>query len=121
MSSTLEQDVSAVYDAYSTALLHYATRVIHDRDQARDAVQEVFLRYLTERRYGREIHEPRAWLFQSVRNYFTNVMKSAAMRRVDSLHPDCMMDRQTPEQILARKQLEAGIASLLTRRESQCL
>jgi RNA polymerase sigma factor (sigma-70 family) len=121
-SPSLELEVTALYSEHSAGLLHYAASISRDSDLARDAVQEVYLRYFMERRAGREIRQPRAWLFQCVRNQILNSLRTASQRTAPS---DVLKrqpaDHQTPEAILAVKQMATQAAAALTRRERACL
>ena len=117
----IEREVTALYHEHAAGLLQYAKAVAGNADEAHDGVQEVFLRYFTERRYGREIHHVRAWLFQVLRNYLLNRMKAASNREVASDLDALPSRQQSPEAILGLKQLVNQIDLLLTPRESECL
>ena len=76
------------------------------QDPAGDAVQEAFLRYFIERSYGRVIQNPRAWLYQLLRNYLTNRINSAsAKREVAAEHIDQVPSNgHDPEMLMERSQ-----------------
>ncbi len=78
LAEKLEKEVVAVYQEHAAELLRYASSVAHRDGVARDAVQEVFLRYFIERRHGRTIKHPRAWLYQTIRNYLFDYWRDAA-------------------------------------------
>ena len=61
--------VSEAMEAHQSALIRYAHRLLNDGDQARDAVQEAFIKLC---RQPREKVEDRVlpWLFRVVRNQF---------------------------------------------------
>jgi RNA polymerase sigma-70 factor, ECF subfamily len=86
-------------------------------------VQEVFLRYLAERTYGREITNPRAWLYQVLRNYLLDRRKAAsthtemAGENVEG-QPDPGHD---PETLVTHAQIARKIAGALSGRELECL
>ena len=119
----LEWEVSGLYQAHVSELLRFATTHLGDRDGARDAVQEVFLRYFVERRYGRQIENPRAWLYHVLRNYVLDRLNAAASKgKVSSETLDYLPSQdQDPEKILRRREMTREIAAALTTRESQCL
>src|SRR5262249_17776502 len=90
---------------------------------AQDPVQDAFLRYFAERRYGRTIENPRAWLFRVVRNRILDTAMSVARKREvpsESL-PDVSDCRPGPEQVVHRTQAVGQIESMLTGREIDCL
>ena len=57
----LESEVAAAYQQHAAGLLRYAGSLASNHEEARDAVQETFLRFFVERNYGRAIANPRAW------------------------------------------------------------
>ena len=122
-STDLENEVVAVYQSCAADLLRFASSLARNDEAGRDAVQEVFLRYFVERRYGRVIENPRAWLYQSARNYLLNRLKAAAAQyetSSDSL--DSVPARQpTPEQQLGSSELAREVAAALTPREMDCV
>lgn len=65
----LEQELMRLYREHASALSRYAFAFSLTQDGARDAVQQIFLRYFVQRRYGRQIQNPRAWLYVVLRNY----------------------------------------------------
>jgi RNA polymerase sigma-70 factor (ECF subfamily) len=123
MRAELEHEVAELYGEHASGLLRYAARMAHDADVARDAVQETFLRYCVERRYGREIAKPRAWLFQVMRNHLVTCRKSAACsREVGSGELDGMVgDLPNPEALARQEQRARQIRKSLTARELECL
>ena len=114
----------AVYEAFGAALLRYATQVSGSQDEGRDAVQEVFLRYFVERRYGRNIENPRAWLYHVLRNYLLDKLKAASSQRevqTEDVESLTVQNREDPERLLLRSQGAQEIAKVLSGREFTCL
>jgi len=121
-SGRLEQEVVRLYQEHASALSRYAASFAQNQDGARDAVQEVFLRYFMERRYGREIGNPRAWLYHVLRNYLLDVHRTVAEREVIAEDLDQMPgSQQNPERILHRTELARELESLLSSREYECV
>lgn len=123
MDAELEREISQVYREHASGLLRYARTVAKDAEEARDAVQEAFLRYCMERRYGRLIESPRAWLFQVLRNHLLTKWNSAAeAREVVSERLDAIPgERVDPEALASRLQRAREIREQLTPRELECL
>ena len=69
-----EQDFDALLRRFELPLLQYATRIIGDRERARDVVQETFVQL---QRGGREQVDsaPAKWLFTVCRNRALNVCR----------------------------------------------
>jgi len=119
----IESEVVAAYRQHAPGLLRYAVTLTRNPDLARDAVQEVFLRYFVERNYGRQIDHPHSWLCKVLRNYLLDCFKAAAGRHEvvpESLEsvPDPQSNAET---ILAHSQLASEFAAALSSREMDCL
>jgi RNA polymerase sigma-70 factor (ECF subfamily) len=122
-TTRLATEVASLYQAHAPELLRYAGTLLSDRDAARDAVQEAFLRYFLERRYGREIDNPRAWLYQVLRNYGLDHLNTFAVKnQVTSSSLDHLPAQEhNPEQILQGSEITRELQATLTARESDCL
>jgi len=112
-----------VHGDYCAELLSYAALIVRSEDAARDAVQEAFLRYFVERRYGREIEYPRAWLYRVVRNYLLDSMDTRATRNEvnEDQAGDVRDQKRGPEETLRCAQMAQQMATLLSPREMECL
>src|SRR5215467_969827 len=77
----IQQELISVYEAHSQGLLNYASSLLRSREDAVDILQEAFLRFFVERSYGRQIDNPRAWLYRVVRNLSLDWLERAAFRR----------------------------------------
>jgi len=114
-----------LYHQHSAGLLKYAASMVRNREEARDAVQEAYLRYFIQRSYGRQIDNPRAWLCQVLRNYLLDLLKAAAGTEVVTSHSlESITDQdqnQNPEKLLQCREVATEIAAALTRRELLCL
>ncbi|HTS64694.1 MAG TPA: RNA polymerase sigma factor [Candidatus Acidoferrales bacterium] len=119
----IEREVVLLYEQHALVLLRYASSIADSGESARDAVQEAFLRYFVERRYGREILNPRAWLYQVLRNYLCDRMNTAAAQReVPAVNLDHVPDEKSdPEAMAAKCQTARAIAASLSHRELECL
>ncbi|WP_206366567.1 sigma-70 family RNA polymerase sigma factor [Sphingomonas gei] len=73
-ANSLEQFLS-----YRTELLRYATRLVGDRGEAEDVVQEAWLRF-SETASSQPIDEPRGYLHRIVRNLAYDGRRSQALR-----------------------------------------
>jgi len=120
--SEIEGEVEAIYEGYSAELLSYAATYVRREDSAVDAVQEVFLRYFVERRYGRRIENPRAWLYRVLRNYLLDRLDRAALtREFPGEVRDVPDPSQSLEATLARAQMAKQFTSQFSARELECL
>ena len=121
-ASELEQELLQLYQEHAASLTRYAASFAQNQDGARDAVQEVFLRYFVERRYGRVIGNPRAWLYHVLRNYLLDWHRRVNNREVFTDNLDHMAGgQQNPERILQRSETARELESILSQREFECL
>jgi RNA polymerase sigma-70 factor (ECF subfamily) len=119
----LEQELAGLYAEHAVRLLRYAETITRNQDAGRDAVQEVFLRYFAERRYGNQVENPRAWLYRVLHNHLLDRLDRAAMKyEVSAEGADEVLDgRVDAETRLEQTQTAREIASRLTPRELDCL
>lgn len=61
-------DLDALIEATGSELFHYAQAVTGSRSRAEDAVQDLFVALLEQRRSLSSVREPRSWLFTVLRN-----------------------------------------------------
>lgn len=64
----VNSELSTLIRRHEAPLIRHATRLLRDPEEARDAVQEGFIRYHRHRGEGETIDNPSAWLFRVVRN-----------------------------------------------------
>lgn len=123
VQSAIEREVSDLHRAYAEALLRFGATFTSDAAACHDAVQEAFLRYFIERRYGRVITHPQAWLYRVVRNYLLDRMKAAAVRQEVAVAnaESVPAGQHNPEIALQGSEVAREIASMLTMRELECL
>lgn len=119
----LEQEVAGLYAEHAARLLRYAGTITRNRETGRDAVQEVFLRYFAERRYGNRVENPRAWLYRVLHNHLLDRLDRAAMKyEVSDEGADEVLDGCVDAEMrLEQTQTAQEIASRLTPRELDCL
>jgi RNA polymerase sigma-70 factor (ECF subfamily) len=121
-NSEVVAGTATIYDKLAGGLLRYAEGLTRDPDLARDAVQEVFLRYFIQRRHGREIDDPRAWLYHVTRNYLLEKLGSAAAtREVGAEGIELAGEtRSDPDAAVRRWQAARALRQALTAREMEC-
>jgi len=75
-ASELEENdrMKALLERFELPLLQYASRIIGDRDRARDVVQETFVRLQRDGAAGQD-NAPAKWLFTVCRNGALNVCR----------------------------------------------
>jgi RNA polymerase sigma factor (sigma-70 family) len=98
------QAFEEIFNRFEIPLLQYARRITGDREQARDVVQETFVKF---QRTGavRRKDEPATWLFTVCRNTALNVCrKERRMMYVDEEVIEAGGNETTPFDQLQRKE-----------------
>ena len=123
LQPTISHEVAELHTAYAEALLRFGATFTPDAAACHDAVQEAFLRYFIERRYGRTIIHPQAWLYRVVRNYLLDRMRTASARQeVTVLDAQSVPTRQcNPEVAVHGTEIAREITAALSARELECL
>ena len=75
-----DQAMDLVVERYRARLVHHAFGIVKDQEVARDAVQEVFIKAMRERRFFDRDFEMRAWLFRVTRNLCFNIVRDRRRR-----------------------------------------
>jgi RNA polymerase sigma-70 factor (ECF subfamily) len=73
-TTSAESDLSALLQRFELPLLQYATRILGDRERARDVVQETFIELQRSRRRQSD-PAPAKWLFTVCRNRALNICR----------------------------------------------
>src|SRR5947208_15468576 len=93
---------------FERPLLQYATRILGDRDRARDVVQETFVKLQQENRSEVD-HAPAKWLFTVCRNGALNICRKE--KRMTYLDQE-LLEARDSEQPAPSENLEAKEASV---------
>jgi RNA polymerase sigma factor (sigma-70 family) len=96
------EDFEQILHRFEIPLLQYARRITGDREQARDIVQETFIKFQRNGALRRE-DEPATWLFTVCRNAALNVCRKE--RRMMHLDEQLIEARES-EQLMPFNQLE---------------
>lgn len=87
-------ELQQLLQRFEIPLLQYATRIIGDRERARDVVQETFVQW--QRRKGEQLdHAPAKWLFAVCRNRALNVCRKE--RRISYVDEELLEARPSNE------------------------
>lgn len=113
-----ETEFETLYRQCFPPSMRLAMSLLHDEDEARDAVQEVFLKILES---GIRIENPMALILRSVRNACLNRLSRLdtreKIRQRLTLHPPA--DETDPE--LPHEEVLSAVRNLLTERERQTI
>ena len=115
MSQTQKQWIQQAMEQFEGKLVRYAGGLVNDLDQARDLVQEAFLRLLKSDQSQVDPYLA-PWLFRVVRNLALDTKRKEA--HMQSLYNEAALDMQpsaepTPETTLANQDMTAQIINRL--------
>lgn len=88
------EDFEEIVNRFEIPLLQYARRITGDREQARDVVQETFVKFQRNGALRRE-GEPAAWLFTVCRNAALNLCRKE--RRMMYVEEEVVEARETEQ------------------------
>src|SRR5687767_581459 len=119
-SGTMPDAVRALIDHYERPLGQYAARLLGDPEQARDVVQECFLRLCRERPTGSE-GELRSWLYTVVRNLALDQLRvRSRMTPLDGREEERKDGAPSPGELLeAREEQSRTLVLLATLPKNQ--
>ena len=111
---------AALYSERGGELLSYAVSVARDEELARDALQEVFMRYFVALCEGEDIRAPRAWIYRVLHNYLMDRMKDPHGRGYSPFNvaPACTQDIEAE---CLRGEVMELVRTSLTPREYACV
>jgi RNA polymerase sigma-70 factor (ECF subfamily) len=117
------REVEELYELYAADMLAYAESLAQGVCSAQDAVQECFLRYFTERSCGRNIENPRAWLYRVLRNYILDRLGASSAKLEVAIDRGLEKAGSAPGPVDLLEHAEAAsqIAAMLSGREMECL
>lgn len=107
---TLYTEITQLVDEHELMLVRYANTIVHDADEARDVVQDAFMKYMKFREGSEEIiKNSRAWLFKSVYHLSLDVIRKKQRHQRLEEH---VVENASPK-------LESTPAELLQSKDNQ--
>jgi len=105
----LGTEIEELYRRHGAALVLFAAAISGDRGRAQDAVHQVFLKLIESEAVDRAI-DPKAYLFQCVRNTVFNDLKR--WQRQVELHPDSAWFESPERDHAAERTLRRALSEL---------
>lgn len=122
-SNPVERDLACIYTTEAPRLYRYALLLTRRHESAQDAVQEAILRYYVARTAGQIFQNPRAWLFQVVRNHVLDGLRAIRTRNevcIDGLRSSADSGHD-PETTCRSNEIARRLSSSLVPRELDCV
>ncbi|MEC5145903.1 sigma-70 family RNA polymerase sigma factor [Chitinophaga sp. 212800010-3] len=114
-----EQAYRHLFDLHWNRIHQLALSFLKHPEEARDAVQLVFIRLWEKRRYLREVEDFDAWLFIMARNTIMNQLSRKAAEVIIPADELSLEDELTPEALMEYKQTVMMIQEAITRLSPQ--
>jgi RNA polymerase sigma-70 factor (ECF subfamily) len=109
-----ESAVSALYDRHSRLLFGLILRIVRDRSEAEEVLQEVFLSVWTKvNSYDRALGSPAGWLVRIARNRGIDRLRTNAVRTRTVEAVEDTRTPENPESSAVRSQLCARVRAAL--------
>lgn len=109
-----EDAVAALYDRHSRLLFGLVLRILRDRGEAEEVLQEVFFSVWSKATsYNPSLGIPAAWLVRLARNRAIDRVRANLVRERTRLAVDEPLAAHTPETTAVRNQQRAGVVRAL--------
>ena len=102
---------STQFHSYYRPLCLFALRLLDNADEAEDVVQDTFAALWEKRDTLHQIVSIKSYLYTAVRN--NCLMKLRSKKEFDSVEELQLMDEYTPEEVIARAELEAKLWKMI--------
>jgi RNA polymerase sigma-70 factor (ECF subfamily) len=103
-----EEDVAGVaqlYRQYGPVVYRRCVALLHDREAARDATQEIFRKLLIDQKKLSERESVLPWIFRVATNHCLNERRNRGRRAEEELQPDLQVSTEAPPDLFPERQL----------------
>lgn len=114
MRSTIDEDAFiAAYDEYAEAIFRYCYFRVHDRERARELMQETFTKAWEYLQKGKEIDTVRAFLYRVAHNVCVNEVIRAKPYSLEEMQEKIGYD--PTDEVTSSPERDAEVALLMAR------
>ena len=100
---SLKNDIEAVYDMYADMLYRLSLSYLQNSEDARDAVQDVFIKYATASDIFKDDEHKKAWLIRVTVNCCNDMLRRRKLRNyvpLDEISETVSMDEESSSDIM---------------------
>ena len=100
---SLKNDIEAVYDMYADMLYRLSLSYLQNTEDARDAVQDVFIKYATASDIFKDDEHKKAWLIRVTVNCCNDMLRRRKLRNyvpLDEISETAAMDEESSSDIM---------------------
>ena len=128
MDQNLSDKISFLVEEYEVALVRYANSILKDHEQARDVVQDTFIKLIKALQEKKEIQNEKSWLYRVCHNSALDYLRK--IKRRQEKNEEVMLStseseiNEAPDKQLNRKEDKEFVNESLNRlseREQQIL
>jgi RNA polymerase sigma-70 factor, ECF subfamily len=101
-------EIDTLYKTYGFIIYGRCIRILHDKEDARDAMQVVFMKLIQA--YG-SIHDKQKvvpWIFRTAQNHCFNCIRNRK-KYTNEINPDDMRDTSDDQELMVKKDLIARV------------
>lgn len=100
---SLKNDIEAVYDMYADMLYRLSLSYLQNSEDARDAVQDVFIKYVTASDIFKDDEHKKAWLIRVTVNCCNDMLRRRKLRNyvpLDEISETVAIDEESDSDIM---------------------
>lgn len=100
---SLKNDIEAVYDMYADMLYRLSLSYLQNSEDARDAVQDVFIKYVTASDIFKDDEHKKAWLIRVTVNCCNDMLRRRKLRNyvpLDEISETVALDDESSSDIM---------------------
>ena len=101
--------VAQLYRQYGPVVYRRCLALLHDREAARDATQEIFRKLLMDQKKLLERESVLPWIYRVATNHCLNERRNRARRGEEELQPDLQLRKEAPPDLFPERQLAQRI------------
>jgi len=109
------EEASRLYREYGPAVYRRCLRLLRDREMARDATQEVFVRLVRDMGKLGDRDQVLPWIYRVATNHCLNLRRNAARHGEEALPPDLELDSPAPSATFPDRRLAQQVLSRFDR------
>ena len=111
MNSDLSKKINLLVEEYELSLVRYTASITKDAEQARDIVQDAFIKLISEMQQNKEIKNDKSWLYRVCHNSaldFIRKNKRRSEKREDIIQSmPGKSQNESPDKVLNKKEDKA--------------
>jgi len=101
-------EIDKLYKAYGFIIYARCMQILHDREDARDAMQVVFMKLIQAYDSIRDKEKTVPWIFRAARNHCFNLLRNQK-KYSDDIAPEELRDMAIDQELLTKKDLVVRI------------